>query len=445
MTVHTLQPWRTRAACRGPETALFFPPSSSERREDRDVRESRAKAICRQCPVRSECLDHALRVGRVARDLGRSERARTPRVARGELRLIASRGSSRGPAILTSPRRRVKPSRSNRSSSGTTYFRELPSSARASPTVIVPPSTSAARRSARARPIASLVNTMPSTSTSAPSRTSARGERAHRPAPVARTAWRRARPAGRARRRSPPRSPRARRVHHPACRRRACPTLERGAHLLASVGAAWRRAHRARARVTARRPRDARAPRRGRAAQCFDVGGKRPPLADDDRVTALDGVAHQRIDDRVASRPTSRARSVAPQPPVPLEQADDGGPGQHRRGATAAGTTTPRRAPPRPRSCASAPGRAARCGRRPRAAAGTSNRRRANRRSSSSTRARAPCSPEPTAAWSCAGSRDGAPGMGATATSTSVASNHWPVAHQRIPARRTPDARSRRG
>ena len=62
MAVHTLQPWRTRAACRGPETALFFPPSSSERREDRDVRESRAKAICRQCPVRSECLDHALRV-----------------------------------------------------------------------------------------------------------------------------------------------------------------------------------------------------------------------------------------------------------------------------------------------------------------------------------------------------------------------------------------------
>jgi WhiB family redox-sensing transcriptional regulator len=63
VTVHTLEPWRTRAACRGPETALFFPPSSSERREERDVRESRAKAICRQCPVRSECLDHALRVG----------------------------------------------------------------------------------------------------------------------------------------------------------------------------------------------------------------------------------------------------------------------------------------------------------------------------------------------------------------------------------------------
>ena len=64
MTVNTtLDTWRTRAACRGPETALFFPPSNTERRDDRDVRESRAKAICRQCPVRSECLDHALRVG----------------------------------------------------------------------------------------------------------------------------------------------------------------------------------------------------------------------------------------------------------------------------------------------------------------------------------------------------------------------------------------------
>ena len=37
MVVNTLDTWRTRAACRGPETALFFPPSNTERREDRDV------------------------------------------------------------------------------------------------------------------------------------------------------------------------------------------------------------------------------------------------------------------------------------------------------------------------------------------------------------------------------------------------------------------------
>jgi len=63
VSLPTIDTWRRRAACRGPETALFFPPSSTERREDRDEREARAKAICRQCEVRAECLDHALRVG----------------------------------------------------------------------------------------------------------------------------------------------------------------------------------------------------------------------------------------------------------------------------------------------------------------------------------------------------------------------------------------------
>jgi len=63
LVVNTLHTWRTRAACRGPETALFFLPSNTERREDRDVREARAKAICRQCPVQRECLDHAVQFG----------------------------------------------------------------------------------------------------------------------------------------------------------------------------------------------------------------------------------------------------------------------------------------------------------------------------------------------------------------------------------------------
>jgi WhiB family redox-sensing transcriptional regulator len=62
-TLDTRNSWRTRAACRGPETALFFPPSNAERREDRDVREARAKAICGECPVRRECLDHAVQCG----------------------------------------------------------------------------------------------------------------------------------------------------------------------------------------------------------------------------------------------------------------------------------------------------------------------------------------------------------------------------------------------
>jgi WhiB family transcriptional regulator, redox-sensing transcriptional regulator len=63
VTVNTLDNWRIRAACRGPETALFFPPANAERRDERDARERRAKSICRECPVRTQCLDHALHVG----------------------------------------------------------------------------------------------------------------------------------------------------------------------------------------------------------------------------------------------------------------------------------------------------------------------------------------------------------------------------------------------
>jgi WhiB family redox-sensing transcriptional regulator len=54
--------WHFAAACRGPESSLFFPPSLPERREEREEREARAKAICRECGVREECLDFALRV-----------------------------------------------------------------------------------------------------------------------------------------------------------------------------------------------------------------------------------------------------------------------------------------------------------------------------------------------------------------------------------------------
>jgi WhiB family redox-sensing transcriptional regulator len=41
---------------------VFFPPSWSERRDEREAREARAKAICSVCAVREECLDFALRV-----------------------------------------------------------------------------------------------------------------------------------------------------------------------------------------------------------------------------------------------------------------------------------------------------------------------------------------------------------------------------------------------
>jgi membrane protein implicated in regulation of membrane protease activity len=54
--------WHLRAACRGPESVLFFPPTLGERRDERESREARAKAICAQCDVCDDCLDFALRV-----------------------------------------------------------------------------------------------------------------------------------------------------------------------------------------------------------------------------------------------------------------------------------------------------------------------------------------------------------------------------------------------
>ena len=54
--------WHLKAACRGPESTLFFPPSFPERREEREAREDKAKTICVECGVQRECLEFALRV-----------------------------------------------------------------------------------------------------------------------------------------------------------------------------------------------------------------------------------------------------------------------------------------------------------------------------------------------------------------------------------------------
>ena len=42
--------WQLRASCRGPDSSFFFPPSSFERKEDKEEREEIAKAICRHLP-----------------------------------------------------------------------------------------------------------------------------------------------------------------------------------------------------------------------------------------------------------------------------------------------------------------------------------------------------------------------------------------------------------
>jgi WhiB family redox-sensing transcriptional regulator len=52
--------WQYRAACKGPQSHLFFAPNHIERKQERLRRERAAKAICRQCPVLEECREYAL-------------------------------------------------------------------------------------------------------------------------------------------------------------------------------------------------------------------------------------------------------------------------------------------------------------------------------------------------------------------------------------------------
>ena len=54
--------WQLRGLCRGTHSHLFFPPSTFERKDERERRELRARTICRVCPVMSECLEYAMRI-----------------------------------------------------------------------------------------------------------------------------------------------------------------------------------------------------------------------------------------------------------------------------------------------------------------------------------------------------------------------------------------------
>lgn len=58
----TSEDWQLQALCRGNHAHLFFPPSTFERKDDRERRETRAKAICNVCPVLSECSSYALTI-----------------------------------------------------------------------------------------------------------------------------------------------------------------------------------------------------------------------------------------------------------------------------------------------------------------------------------------------------------------------------------------------
>ena len=43
--------WQLKAACRGPQAEIFFPPAHAERKEEKLQREERAKSICATCSV----------------------------------------------------------------------------------------------------------------------------------------------------------------------------------------------------------------------------------------------------------------------------------------------------------------------------------------------------------------------------------------------------------
>ena len=60
MTVAPSRAWQSEALCSGNQATLFFPPSSIERKEERERRETKAKSICQVCSVRRDCTDDAM-------------------------------------------------------------------------------------------------------------------------------------------------------------------------------------------------------------------------------------------------------------------------------------------------------------------------------------------------------------------------------------------------
>ena len=52
--------WHDSASCRGEAGRDFYPPFGGERKRERVAREQRAKTVCNVCPVRTQCLEHAI-------------------------------------------------------------------------------------------------------------------------------------------------------------------------------------------------------------------------------------------------------------------------------------------------------------------------------------------------------------------------------------------------
>jgi WhiB family redox-sensing transcriptional regulator len=54
--------WRAYAECRAENATYFYAPAHFERKPEKDYREGNARALCRACRVRQQCLEYALEV-----------------------------------------------------------------------------------------------------------------------------------------------------------------------------------------------------------------------------------------------------------------------------------------------------------------------------------------------------------------------------------------------
>lgn len=52
--------WRDQAACQGRDTEMFFSEDEDRPSRERTAREAEAKAVCKPCPVKQQCLQFAL-------------------------------------------------------------------------------------------------------------------------------------------------------------------------------------------------------------------------------------------------------------------------------------------------------------------------------------------------------------------------------------------------
>ena len=89
--------WQLHGACRGEASEVFYHPDG-ERGRARAQRENRAKAICFQCPVLSQCREHALRVAEpygIWGGMSESERQAILRKSRGGARVPAAAASAK--------------------------------------------------------------------------------------------------------------------------------------------------------------------------------------------------------------------------------------------------------------------------------------------------------------------------------------------------------------